>query len=517
MSTTAAISRRLIRAAGFAAVAVFLALVARFWHPVFRFTSLLQLDASNDDCKIAAFRKIPVFVYRDTGGYDGLYYAQIAYHPALDAAELGPAIDSLTYRARRILVPALAWLLSAGNPKWIVHVYSLLNVAAWLVLAALFWRLLAVNNGRGWIAWAGLLFSAGALSSVRYALTDLTALALVTGAILAAERGRNRWAIGALGAAGLARETSLLALTSLATRPWLSWRNAGRALLVLAPLAGWLGYMRWRIGPLDPGAGNFDWPVVSFVQKWRADLPAAASLEVHWLAWTTLLATLGLTVQAAFFFTRWRPEDRWWRMGMVYSALMFCLGGAVWDGSPGAATRVLLPLNLAFNVLVHRTRAPLLWLLAGNLSVFSGLQVMDPVSNEALSLATQSNGTSYVGRFGDGWFGREHSWRHTWTWSSGRSTVIFEASPKNSRKLWLEFSTRSLVPRTVLIHQDSREICRALVGTERTPQSVPVQLVDGRAILEFSTDIPGVPENSNRGARALAFSVYDPQLIESKP
>src|SRR5712691_4311007 len=110
------------RAAGLAAVLLFLGLVARFWHPVYGFTAFLQLDASNDDTKIAAFRAMPVYVYRGTGGYDGLYYAQIAYHPSLTAAELQRATDGLSYRARRILMPLLAWMLALGNPAWIVHV-----------------------------------------------------------------------------------------------------------------------------------------------------------------------------------------------------------------------------------------------------------------------------------------------------------------------------------------------------------------------------------------------------------
>src|ERR1019366_2467886 len=179
----------------------------------------------NDNVKIAAFRERPVFVYRDTGGYDGLYYAQIAYHPLLNSPELAPAMDSLAYRGRRILPPALAWILAAGNPDWIVHVYSLLNVAAWLGLAAILWRLLAVDSVRGWIPWAGVLFSAGALSCVRLALTDLVALTFIAAALLTAERGRRGWALGTVAAAGLARETSLLALTGLLERPWCSWRN----------------------------------------------------------------------------------------------------------------------------------------------------------------------------------------------------------------------------------------------------------------------------------------------------
>src|SRR5207244_12034421 len=165
-------------------------------------------------------------------------------------------VDTIPYRARRILAPLLSWGIALGNPAWIVHVYSLVNVAAWLLLAAWLWSLLRVDDARGWIAWAGLLFSAGALYSVRLALPDLVALAIVAGAMLALERGRRGTALGALAAAALARETSLLALVGFWEPPWLSKRNVVGAAVTAAPLAAWIGYIRWRVGPGGAGARN---------------------------------------------------------------------------------------------------------------------------------------------------------------------------------------------------------------------------------------------------------------------
>src|SRR5262249_14102408 len=195
-------------------------LVARFWHPVYGFTAFLQLDPSNDETKIAAFRDYPVYVHRGTGGYDGLYYAQIAYHPSLTEPELRGAVDALGYRGRRILAPVLAWALALGRPAGIVHAYSLLNLAAWLAFAAILWQLLPVRGGRGWLAWFGVLFSAGALSSVRLALPDLVALTILALSMWLLERGRRGGSLASLAAAGLARETSLLAFPASWNRPW---------------------------------------------------------------------------------------------------------------------------------------------------------------------------------------------------------------------------------------------------------------------------------------------------------
>jgi hypothetical protein len=518
VSASAPARRWTCRALGLITVAVFLVLVARFWHPVYGFTSFIQLDSSNDQVKIAAFREHPVYVYRDTGGYDGLYYAQIAYHPLLDSPELAPAIDNLSYRARRILPSALAWTLAAGNPAGIVHVYSLLNVAAWLGLALILWHLLAVNSARGWLAWAGVLFSAGVLSSVRLALTDLIALTILAGALLAAERQRRGWAIGALALSGLARETSLVALAGLVERPWWSWRNLGRAILAVAPLAMWVLYVNWRVSGTAGGLYNFSWPGSGYIWKWRSIVAAWPHEPERLLVWTTVLATLGLTTQAAFFLFHRQPGDRWWRVGLGYTALLLCLGQPVWDGFPGAATRVLLPLNLAFNVLAHRTRASLGWLLVGNLTVFAGLLALGSVPHGHRELAAvRSGGTACVARLDQGWYSVESSWRHTWAWSDATSRLELITWGQRSQPVVFEFFLRSLTPRTLSIRDDQGEIWHGTVGPQKMKVTVNSRLVSGHGRLEFSSPEPAAVELPERGGRSLAFALYDARLLLPEP
>ncbi len=506
--------RRILSVAAGATVALFLGLVVRFWHPVYGFTVFFQLDAPNDNLKIAAFRELPVYVHRDTGGYDGLYYAQIAHDPSLRDRELPRAMDNFAYRARRILPPALAWALGAGRPEWIIHTYAVLNIAAWLALAAILWRLLGVSDLRGWLAWTGVLFSAGALSSVRLALTDLTALTIIAGALLAAERSRGNLAVGALAFAGLARETSLLVTTGLVEAPWFSRKNALRLALVAAPLALWLGYVRWRVGPADAGWANFTWPGAGLVEKWQASLAALATVTDKPLAWTTLCATLALTVQAAFFFVRPQLGEHWWRIGAVHAVMLLFLSTAVWEGFPGAATRVLLPLNLAFNIIVCRTRASLVWLVLGNLTVFAGLLALRDVPHDSTELVAQSlgPGTAIV-RFGPDWFGREHDRKHVWLWAKTRGTLTLESRPALAAALRLEFALRSLTPRTVILRHDGRELWRAEIGPSLARHAVTLP-AGGAAIstLEFSSPAPAVPENSVPGARELAFALYDLRL-----
>jgi hypothetical protein len=491
----------------------FLVAVARFWHPVYGFTALIQLDATNDDLKIAAFREHPVYVYRDTGGYDGLYYAQIAHHPLLDAAELRPAMDNFSYRARRILPPAVAWLLGAGQPGAIIHVYALLNAGVWLLAAVLLWRILAVADFRGVLAWAGVLFSAGALSSVRYALTDLPALTLLAAAMWALERSRPRSASGWLAAAALARETAFVGVVGLLDRPWLSRKNLLTLILAATPLAGWLIYVRWRVGPADAGWGNFTLPVAGLVEKWTDVLRTVAHPTHPLLAWTTLLAVIGLTVQAGFVLIRWRPADAWWRIAAAYTALMLMLGTAVWEGFPGAATRVLLPLTLAFNVVAVRTRAALAWLILGNLGVTAGLLTFVDVPNDSREIfAARSHGVATLVHVDAGWFGAEHTLRHVWSWCEGRGELNFETWPLTPLTGQFEFSLRSLTPRTVVVRQAGVELWRGPVGDKAVRVTFPLALGAGRTRLEFSSDTPGTRESPNADARALAFAIYDPRL-----
>ena len=44
------------------------------------------------------------------------------------------------------------------------------------------------------------------------------------------------------------------------------------------------------------------------------------------------------------------------RVGVAYVVLMVVLGPDVWGGYPGAALRVVLPMTIAFNLLLPRTR-----------------------------------------------------------------------------------------------------------------------------------------------------------------
>ena len=119
-------------------------------------------------------------------------------------------------------------------------------------------------------------------------------------------------------------------------------------------------------------------PLEWFWWRWRAVLPDV--MAEGWQAGSrfSLLILVSLSVQALFLFARPRWKDPWWRLGGAYAVLMLFFGRPLWESDPGAL-RVLLPMNLAFNVLVGQVGRPwIFWPLVvlGNLSMLFGLHLM---------------------------------------------------------------------------------------------------------------------------------------------
>lgn len=62
------------------------------------------------------------------------------------------------------------------------------------------------------------------------------------------------------------------------------------------------------------------------------------------------------------------PANPWWRVGVAYGVLLLFLGPWVWSGY-WAACRAVLPLTIAFNLLLPANRAFWPLLILGNLSL----------------------------------------------------------------------------------------------------------------------------------------------------
>lgn len=358
--------------------ALFLVSVAGYYRRGFGFTALLGLPKGHE-YELPEMQTIPQVDFAGTG-YDAQYYVQLALRPTLRDEAVDRAMDSPPYRARRILFSWTAFVLGLGRPWLIVQVFALQNVVCWLMLAWLITRWVPPDTPRLFAAWSAAMFSHGLLFSVRFSLLDGPSLLLIAAAALAIERGRPLLTAGIIGAAGLARETNLLAAVTLARRPrrTIDWiRSGALAAAVLLPLVLWQDYLYsiYRSASFA-GGEQLAPPLTAFAGAWRFALTGIVTEGVPSPALHALFIAISLTVQAAFLAWTHAWRQPWWRIAAAFAVLMIVVSPAVWVGYPGAITRVVLPLTLGFNILLSRQRRFWPWWIAGNLHVLPALHAL---------------------------------------------------------------------------------------------------------------------------------------------
>jgi hypothetical protein len=211
------------------------------------------------------------------------------------------------------------------------------------------------------------------------ALLDGPSLLLIVLAVASMERGRSLLGTAILGASGLARETNLMALAALRDawplRPKGLLRLAGFGLLALLPLVLWIDYLRTiYLNEVLEGSGELLLGFgVEFVRAWQVAWQQVVTQGVAGFSMRPLLAMTAVTTQACWLAWDRDLRDPWWRVGILYAVLMLTLTLPVWEGHPGAFTRVLLPMQVAFNFRVMKARRFWPLFVLGNLSILPGL------------------------------------------------------------------------------------------------------------------------------------------------
>jgi hypothetical protein len=182
-----------------------------------------------------------VFRNANPTGYDGQYYRIMAHNPLLRDGTVA-FLDDPLMRSRRILVPALAWMLAAGRPGFIDGAYVFVVLA--FIFAGTYWMVrLQILEGRH-PAW-GLCFLAvpAVLIAVDSMTVDVAIAAFAAGFAWHLSTGRVSalWLI--LAAAGLVRETGLLlpAACVLASMCQRDWRRAALWVSAALPAFCWYG------------------------------------------------------------------------------------------------------------------------------------------------------------------------------------------------------------------------------------------------------------------------------------
>ena len=361
--------------------ALFLASVARFYHPEFGFSALLVIPEGHE-YEIEALRSVPHFEYKSRQEYDGSLYVQIAMDPLLRDPAIDRALDAPAYRTRRILFCWTAYALGFGKPAWILQTYALQNVLCWLLLAWLLVRWIPPRTPRLVAVWGASMFSHGLIISVRMALLDGPSLLLLAVAVAFAEGGRRWLTAATVGLAGLGRETNVLGAASLPwPRGWREWMKTIAAVaLVALPLLVWQDYI-WSIyrgTSASAGVDHLTMPFTAYLEKWQITIRAVSVRGPFNAAGYTLLVLVALTVQTAFIATSRLFKEPWWRLAAVFAVLMLMAHPDVWGGYPGAITRVALPLKFGFNVLLVKTEPSGFWswFILGNLDVVAALNLL---------------------------------------------------------------------------------------------------------------------------------------------
>jgi hypothetical protein len=213
------------------------------WTGLFRIGSQTNLP---DAVAQGAFRNL------DPNGYDGQYYLILAHDPLLRHGAAA-YLDAPLLRARRILVPAAAWALAAGSPRFIGGAYILVILA--FIFAGTYWlTLIFLSQGRH-PAWGlGFLAVPPVLIAVDSMTIDVAIAALAAGFAwhLTTRRVAALWLI--LAAAGLVRETGLLLVAAccLASIYQKDWRKAALWATAALPAFCWYGYLHVTLSP-GPG------------------------------------------------------------------------------------------------------------------------------------------------------------------------------------------------------------------------------------------------------------------------
>ena len=370
-------SRWIFRAIGVALAGVFLASVARFYHPGYGFTALLGLPQDHA-YELPALRAIPHIDYPPSASYDGQFYAQLALEPLLRNPDIDRALDQPPYRARRILLSWTAWALGLGRPRWIVEAFALQNVLCWLLLAVLTTRWLPLTSARHLALWTACLFAHGLLWSVRFALVDGPSLLFLACVVWAAEASRPLLSAAVSGIAALARETHLLGLLAQ-PRP-AGARGLARLAVAVAiavlPLLIWQDYLFsiYRTGSVT-GQNRFTLPFAGYLGAMRRMSIAFWHDPFTLGALLPFCTLMALSIEAVYLTWRPRPAAAWWRLAIAYAAIMVMLDPTLWN--LGSLTRIVLPMTFGFNLLLaqHEGRGFWLWFALGNLQLVPSVTV----------------------------------------------------------------------------------------------------------------------------------------------
>jgi hypothetical protein len=254
-------------------------------------------------------RGIPVDENLSRYGYDGQWFLGQANDPLL-LTDLPTTFDAPRYRSIRVMMPALGWLLAAGQPAAIPYALLVVQILAVALGCAACGRLVSAY-GRS--PWWGAVFAVvpGIWVGVAYGTAEPLGVALaMLGLSLMMDR-RYGWAGLAFAGTGLTKETYIafavgaavyLAIHShLAGRPWL--RPAATMVVPgMASLVAWWAYVELSLPP-DRNYGvfsRFSLPFVGWFELFAGMLRSEYkhNYPFSWASEAILIASFAVLVVA---------------------------------------------------------------------------------------------------------------------------------------------------------------------------------------------------------------------------
>lgn len=258
------------------------------------------------------------YVYDHTG-YDGQLFFYLAQDPLLTGKVatrdqiVSPHIGYVAYRYQRILLPALGWLTSWGNPSVLEWTLPLINLLAVLGAGFLLARFLRARGESPWLSLVYML-SIGVSVGVVFDLADPLAVSLFVAGVVWWLEGKRGLAIAALTGCLLARELYLIPVAAVVGLELLRQRRHGLPWLIpLAVFGGWQLYLRLALAsPVTPDEAEKPSivPLLGALRKVRE------VLERDWLGaanWELLFVGLLLLMPAYFLLRSAEPVAEAWR------------------------------------------------------------------------------------------------------------------------------------------------------------------------------------------------------------
>ncbi len=528
-----------------AAFAFLLRVYAGVWTAEHGITQFLRVGQEFDDRGLEVFRATPKFIDpfpAHRWGFDGQLYAEMGLDPLLRDPQLHVALDNPPYRAQRILLSWLSWIVGLGQPFWILNAYAAMNLIFWIPFAWISDRLFAPHGWAGLAGFAAILLTCGVIESMQASLTDLPSFTLILASLVV---GGSAGA-GLLGLAALTRSTSLIGFVGLAEfRP--PWRDALRknmvyGLIVTVPVGLWILYVLWVFRGREVGfdGGNLTMPFRGMMEKLGEFSVTAGHGPIRWHRWWhelyksyelhVLLTIIAVVTQSIYVVLHRQWSHPLWRWGVVVVLYFACISFLSWK-SHFTITRHALPITLVFNLLLalRPTRAWLIWFVLGNCFVPFGVryfyQMRDyqppPVPIEFVVTGPtppKASPPPLRVSYASHWSAQQWDRETTWRWARGPTATLSVANGASQPvSVEFRFRVRSRIPRTLHVQQGDLTLARMELLEGRTAVTLPtLTLPPGETLLTFAVD--GDPMEADDGTPGqFTFKVEAPRVIVAEP